>query len=551
MQIKPPAQLPDHAREVLIAARSSRRRRRWPWALGGLAIAIAAALAVALLAWPRGALRLDATGLPQVQLPRLAGNLVRVSLRSEDGTSIPVIVRRDGTVWPTRRVIPGTRLFAEAVFRRPVWNGWITGRTQTSRLELVAPRARLLARWLRVAAGAPLQVRFDRPVREVALTGIRPARTVHLPRPTRTVVLGRLGAAGSVGVSAVPQAWERLPPPTTVTWFPRGKATMLLTSPEPGSQLGPTARLRLRFSEPVARVLHRRLPSLGPQASGHWRRADAHTLEFVPQGYGFGLDGRVQLKLPVPVAWIGAARRPTTTMAWTTPVASELRLEELLALLRYIPLRWTATRADAGRTVSSQLAAAVHPPAGRFEWRYPNTPAPLVDLWHPGRYNAIVRGAVMAFEHEHGLTVDAFAGRRVWRALIADVVAGKPRAGGYSYVYVHSAVPQSLNLWHDGRAVLSSPGNTGVPAAPTQLGTFPVFEHIPVGTMSGTNPDGSHYHDPGIRYISYFNHGEAIHAFNRASFGTPQSLGCVELPLSAAAKVWPYTPIGTLVTVER
>jgi hypothetical protein len=32
--------------------------------------------------------------------------------------------------------------------------------------------------------------------------------------------------------------------------------------------------------------------------------------------------------------------------------------------------------------------------------------------------------------------------------------------------------------------------------------------------------------------------------------GTPQSLGCVELPLASAAKVWPYTPIGTLVTVE-
>jgi lipoprotein-anchoring transpeptidase ErfK/SrfK len=68
--------------------------------------------------------------------------------------------------------------------------------------------------------------------------------------------------------------------------------------------------------------------------------------------------------------------------------------------------------------------------------------------------------------------------------------------------------------------------------------------------MSGTNPDGSHYNDPGIRWISYFHHGEAIHAFNRASFGTPQSLGCVELPLASAAKVWPYTPIGTLVTIE-
>jgi hypothetical protein len=109
---------------------------------------------------------------------------------------------------------------------------------------------------------------------------------------------------------------------------------------------------------------------------------------------------------------------------------------------------------------------------------------------------------------------------------------------------VHRNLPQSLNLWHNGRLIVSSPGNTGVPAAPTQLGTFPVFEHIPIGTMSGTNPDRSHYHDPGIRYISYFHEGDAIHAFNRASFGTPQSLGCVELPIAVAAKVWPYTPIG-------
>src|SRR5204863_605808 len=87
-------------------------------------------------------------------------------------------------------------------------------------------------------------------------------------------------------------------------------------------------------------------------------------------------------------------------------------------------------------------------------------------------------------------------------------------------------------------------------AAPTKLGTFPVFEHIPVGTMSGTNPDGSRYHDPGIKWISYFSGGEALHAFPRASFGTPQSLGCVELPEASAKKVWPYTPIGTLVTVE-
>jgi lipoprotein-anchoring transpeptidase ErfK/SrfK len=118
-------------------------------------------------------------------------------------------------------------------------------------------------------------------------------------------------------------------------------------------------------------------------------------------------------------------------------------------------------------------------------------------------------------------------------------------------VYVHALVPESLTLWSAGHVVLKSPGNTGIPESPTKHGTFAVFEHIPVGTMRGTNPDGTHYDDPGIRYISYFNGGDAIHEFPRGSYGTPQSLGCVELPLAAAAKVWPYTPIGTLVTVEN
>jgi lipoprotein-anchoring transpeptidase ErfK/SrfK len=157
----------------------------------------------------------------------------------------------------------------------------------------------------------------------------------------------------------------------------------------------------------------------------------------------------------------------------------------------------------------------------------------------------------MMFQQTHNLTVDGLPGPVFWRALIADAVAGKRRTVGYSYVFVHRKLPQSLNLWHNGKVILTSPGNTGVPAAPTHLGTYPVFEHVSSGTMAGTNPDGSHYYDPGIRYISYFHGGEALHAFPRSSFGTPQSLGCVELPLKAAAKIWPYTPVGTLVTIEN
>jgi hypothetical protein len=221
----------------------------------------------------------------------------------------------------------------------------------------------------------------------------------------------------------------------------------------------------------------------------------------------------------------------------------------LLAQEGYLPLAWSGD--DVAQTKRAELAAATSPPSGKFSWRYPNTPPELQSLWTAGQPDTVTRGAVMMFQHDHGLTVDGIAGPDVWHAVIADAVAGKRKTDGYSYVYVHRNVPQLLTLWHNGQIVLTSPGNTGVPAAPTALGTWPVFEHIPVGRMSGRNPDGSHYDDPGIRWISYFHGGEALHAFNRASFGTPQSLGCVELPLDQAAKVWPYTPIGTLVTIEN
>ncbi|HZO63032.1 MAG TPA: peptidoglycan-binding domain-containing protein, partial [Gaiellaceae bacterium] len=376
---------------------------------------------------------------------------MQLSLREQGGATVPIELRSDGTVRPTRPVPAGTRLVAEAVFRRPGWAAWIAGRAHKVRLELTAPTAGLVSRWLRVKRGAPVRLAFTRPVRQVALTG--PShRTITLPHPARTVVLGRLGDAGSVGVRAVALGWERLPRPTTVTWFPPGRSTKVLTSPRPGAPLRPDAPLRLTFSDPVAALGGRR-PVLKPRIAGRWRTVDAHTLEFTPRGYGFGLAARVRVELPAPAA-VGGGRRLLKAIAWRTPAPSELRLEELLALLRYLPLGWRADVADAPRTMAGQLAAAVDPPEGRFTWRYPDIPRELSRLWEPGRYNVIVRGAIMAFQNEHHLTVDGFAGHDVWQALIADVLAGTPRSGGYSYVYVHSSVPTSLNLWHDGRVIL-------------------------------------------------------------------------------------------------
>ena len=145
----------------------------------------------------------------------------------------------------------------------------------------------------------------------------------------------------------------------------------------------------------------------------------------------------------------------------------------------------------------------------------------------------------MKFENAHEMTTDGVAGPGVWKALLEDAIAGKQTGEPYSYVYVHRAVPETATLWSAGRTLVKTPANSGVPGAETELGTFPVFEHIPEGTMTGTNPDGSHYVDPGIKWISYFNGGDALHYYVRGSYGFPQSNGCIEMPLGAAAAIWP------------
>ena len=170
--------------------------------------------------------------------------------------------------------------------------------------------------------------------------------------------------------------------------------------------------------------------------------------------------------------------------------------------------------------------------------------------WTPGTSNVLTKGAVMRFEDVHQMTTDGEAGPGVWNALLADAAAGTVSTGAYNYVLVNKTVPQTATVYSNGTSVYSSPANTGIAGAETASGTFPVFEHLTVTTMRGTNPDGSKYVDPGIPWVSYFNGGDALHGFVRPGYGYPQSDGCVEMPPPNAQVVYPYTPIGTLVTVS-
>ena len=510
-------------------------------------------LAVAAFAWSGIKLADDPTALTRVDVQPFGGTLENVRAFGPDGRKIPLAVR-GGRLFPQTRLTPGERVTVVALVRRSRWLGWAIGSERTERRTMRAPVAGVSARWLTTPRGSAVRVSFDRPVSAVAYGSGKYLARHGLARPRQSVSLGRRAAAGSIRVAAAARPWERLGAPVAVSWFPPARLPVAVSNPAPGAHVAPGTPITLTFSKPVDDALGTEQPKLSPRTPGRWRQADSHTLVFQPSGLGPGFDSDLRLALPRAVDVSDASGnglRATRRIDWTVPPGSMLRLQQLLAQAGYLPLDWTPAGAPVPRTQRAQLQAAINAPKGHFGWRYPGTPSELRSLWSEGSPNDITRGAVMMFQDQNGLDVDGIAGRQVWRALLAATIAGKHRAGGYSYVYVHSTVPQSLTLWHNGQTILSSPGNTGVPAAPTQLGTFPVFEHIPVGTMSGTNPDGSHYHDPGIRWISYFNGGDAIHAFTRASFGTPQSLGCVELPLDAAAKVWPYTPIGTLVTVEK
>jgi peptidoglycan hydrolase-like protein with peptidoglycan-binding domain len=538
--------------EASVGGGAAVRARFWGCAAALVAVVAVAGGVAAFVLWPSAHLGAPGEALARVVLPRFAGQVGAVTVHSADGKEVPVRLS-DGMVMPQAAVGSGERVKVEITVRRPGWAAWLVGDTDHRIFTVETPTAHLLERWLQVKPGGRVTVAFDRPVSIVSLAG-KPART--LPQPRRALPIGLTAsgthATGAVDVAVAARTWERPSAPVRVKWFPARPYPQLLAKPTPGSTIGPKRQFTLTFSKPVSEVLGSRRPRLSPALTGHWRLLDEHTLGYQPGGLGFGLGTDVRVDLPEAVHLAGPPGAALTrSLRWHVADGSSLRLQQLLAQLGYLPVTWTPSAAAVSSSVGAELVAARAPPPGQFSWRFRNTPKELRKLWRPGKARVITRGAVMMFQHRHGLVVDGLAGPVLWQALIRDAITGRRRTAGYSYVFVHRKLPQSLNLWHNGHVILRSPGNTGVPAAPTQLGTFAVFEHVPVGEMRGTNPDGSHYDDPGIRYISYFHGGDAIHAFTRSSFGTPQSLGCVELPLRAAAKVWPYTPIGTLVTVEN
>lgn len=338
------------------------------------------------------------------------------------------------------------------------------------------------------------------------------------------------------------------PPPSTPASAPL--SIDAITPPSGSKDTSPAASVDITFSAPLSSSASN--PDLSPSWPGQWVRTAPNVLHFSPAS-PFPPGAPVTVTVPAgpsgPHGNNGATLSAPVSIRFTVAVGSTLRLQQLLALAGYLPLTWAAT--SSGPPASDavgQAAAAVTPPAGTFAWSSPGWPSSLTGLWQQGSANVITRGAVMAFQSAHQLTVDGVAGPQLWTALLASVAAGQTNTSGYTYALANKTSPETFTVWHNGTVAVRTAANTGISAAPTVDGTFPVYERLRRQTMRGANPDGSSYADP-VEWVAYFNGGDAMHYIPRSTFGSPQSLGCVEVPYGAGAQAWPLLLYGTLVTV--
>jgi hypothetical protein len=485
----------------------------------------------------------DGKALASVSLPAVGGTIKNVTATGPSGQSIPVVVRGD-QIWPQGMLATGEQVTIVAVIQRPGWIGWLAGSTQRITYTLRTPSATLQKTLLTLGPTAALRIGFTQPIAKLSSGEPGDMRSRTFATPVSITAIHRNGQAGTTEVSAAPRAWETLPAPTIVSWFPTGAGASALASPRPGSKIGPQQTITLTFSKPLADALNGARPRIQPFTPGHWKIVNGHTLAFHPLFYGYPLGGKVSIQLPATAHLVGGQA------AWAVGSGTTLRAQEILAQLGYLPLRFAPRAPLPHHGPAFQAAAAVNPPAGSFEWKYGNVPSALRGLWHAGEWTQVTRGGLMMFENDQGLTTDGLLGPAVWKALMHAAATGKGHSSfGFSYVGV-SVPAQTLALWHNGQTILTTPINTGIPSRPTAPGVYNVYEHLATTTMSGTNPDGSVYHDPGVPWVSYFNGGDALHGFPRATYGVPQSLGCVEEPIGTAGKVWPYTPIGTVVNID-
>ncbi|MCL4352339.1 MAG: L,D-transpeptidase family protein [Firmicutes bacterium] len=481
------------------------------------------------------------------------GARVEVATFSYDGHTVALADRFQRLI-PERVLPPGVLGSVHLVIQHAPIMNWLPGETQNVVIPVTTPTTPIVAEPQITRSVAPVMTLvFEKPVAMVAYATEHRTATVRLAVPNRRVTVHvdatQPGTIGSITIRTAAVLWESLGPAKTVEWTAPPYLTAAST---PKTDISPQTPLTVTFSQPLT---HRDLKhwQVVPKTPGSWKEINATTYQYTPNSeFGFGPNALVAITIPGgadgPRTRSGSYLAHTTTLTWATAPGSVLRLQQLLAEEGYLPVSWQPTTTDT-HTLSAEISTIYDPPTGTFQWKSENWPEALKSLWSPGNWTVMIKGAIMQFERVNGLTVDGIPGPTVWKTLIDDRLAGQVSPDGYTYIFVTEGLPETMELWDNGQLVLSSDANTGIPQTPTYLGTFPVYERLPFQVMRGHNPNGTPYADP-VHWINYFKGGDAVHAFPRASYGFPQSLGCVELPLNIGPIVYHTVHYGTLVTVN-
>ena len=417
-------------------------------------------------------------------------------MHTSGGTAIPVDIR-NGRLWPRRTVSTGERLTVDVTVKRPAWAGWLVGHTAHKTFHVVTPTrssAGPLARGARRQAChglvRPAGAARRAPRRERAShASVRRRRARRVRSGSSRAVPHR---AGTVSVSSAPRTWERLSVPLRVSWFPARERVQMVAEPATDKPLTPE---RCDHAD----VLPGRVggdrehpPTITPaRARPPGRRSTPTRSRSGPTGLGFPLGVHVEVRLPRAGRPRPGRRWPDhPTLTWEVQHGTILRLHQLLAQTGYLPVDWSSS----GRPVGPHALGAA-----RGRRRSARRPLQLAVRGHDAE-GAEGDLAHLRVERDHARCRDDVRARprprrrRVRRAEgLAGAARGRarrqaPHGAATATSTCTATCPQLLTLWHDGKTILTSPGNTGVPAAPTELGTFPVFEHIPIGTMAGHEP---------------------------------------------------------------
>ena len=322
------------------------------------------------------------------------------------------------------------------------------------------------------------------------------ARTLFAVRPT---------------TSAAASTTTTLPPLAVVKVVPENNAR----------KVGPRTPVVITYNRPPGGGVS--YPTILPITAGRWLRSGPTQLMFKPAG---DWQPATTYRVSVPLS-----RTKTAAAKFTTRLPSTLVLQQYLAMLGYLPLRFTPSGDVANRKAvlkreptSPNLVPQVES-AGAFTWAYPRVPTSLWAQWHRGRPNVVTSAVVMRFEIAEGLAPDGDAGPLVWHALLRAIAKRQMDTSPYNYVIVSESLPETLSAWQDGGFVFKTFTNTGVPGAATPQGTWPVAYKQNPNLMKGCDPNGPCY----SVWVAYAR--------------------CAEVPPWQGATVYGYEPVGTLVTV--